>query len=323
MATLKRVAIAFAFTLFALPAVPNQPRAEDADCRDLLTPGFYRDASAKDVESRLDGCDVMARDDRGWTPLHHAAAASDDPSVLRLLLARGADIEATTLDDPETRRVIEHLKPLHVAAAHSTAPGILTVLINRGADVDAQLPSDTCSRPMWECATASVHIAARRADGLEILETLLGAGADVDLRDEDGNRPLHLAARSGSHEMVALLLVAGASPGVERFDGATALHQAMLNPEVTRETAELLVESGIDPDEEADAGWRVRGAGATALIYCTQKCTSEEVVGYLIEVTEAKCLVDRHGRSALSEWEKNEALPKNDAYWALHEACSG
>lgn len=321
MVTLKRFATAFAFTIFALPMVPNQSRAEDAGCRDLLTSDFFHDASAKDVEGFLDTCDVMARDDRGWTPLHHAAATSDDPSVLRLLLAMGADIEATTLDDPETPRVIEHLKPLHVAAAFSTAPGILTVLINRGADVDAQLPSDTC-RPGRECATAALHLAARRADGLEILEALIAAEADVDLPDEDGNRPLHLAAQFGSHEMVALLLVAEASPDVERFDGATALHQSMLNPEIAHETVELLVESGIDPDEEADAG-RILGAGATALIYCTQKCTSEEVVEYLIEVTEAKCHVDRHGRSALSEWEKNEALPKTDAYWALHEACSG
>jgi ankyrin repeat protein len=322
MVTLKMFGTAIAFTLFALAVATGSSRAEDASCTDLLAPEFYRAASLKDVESLLKNCDVMARDDGGWTPLHHAAAASGDPSVLRLLLARGADIEATALDDPETRRVIEHFKPLHVAAAYSTVPGILTVLINRGADVDAQLPSDTCYRPGWECATASVHIAARRVDGLEILETLLGAGADVDLPDEDGNRPLHLAAQYGSHDMVALLLVAGASPDEERFDGATALHQAMLNPAIARETVELLVESGIDPDEEADAGWG-RASGATALIYCTQKCTSEEVVEYLIEVTEKKCLVDRHGRSALSEWEKNEALPKTDAYWALHEACSG
>ena len=320
MATFKSVAIAFAFTLFALPVMPNQSRAEDPGCGDLLTPGFYRDANAKDVESRLDDCDVMVRDGRGWTPLHHAAATSGDPSVLRLLLARGADNEATTLDDPETPRVVEHLKPLHVAAAYSTTPGILTVLINRGGDVDGRLPGDEC----WfgECAPAAIHMAARRVDGLEVLEALLAARADPDLRDEQGNRPLHLAAQYGSHDMVDLLLVAGATPDDKRFDGATALHQAMLNPEVTPETVELLVESGIDPDEEADAG-RIRGAGATALIYCTQKCKSEEVVEYLIEVTEAKCLVDRHGRSALSEWEKNEALPKNEAYWALHEACSG
>ena len=322
MATLNTFAVFLPFTILALSIAPDNARAEDAGCRDLLTPDFYHDASAADVDSRLDDCDVTARDDRGWTPLHHAAAASDDPSVLRLLLARGADIEATTLDDPETRRVIEHLKPLHVAAAHSTAPGILTVLINRGGDVDAQLPSDTCRRPGRECATAPLHLAARRADGLEILETLIAAGADPDVPDEVGNRPLHLAAQFGGHEMVEFLLVAGASPDVERFDGATALHQAMLNPEVTRETVELLVESGVDPDEEADAG-PILGSGATALIYCTQKCTSEDVVEYLIEVTEAKCLVDRHGRSALSEWEKNEALPKTDAYWALHEACSG
>jgi len=173
-----------------------------------------------------------------------------------------------------------------------------------------------------ECAPAAIHMASRRPDGLEVLEALLAARADPDLSDEQGNRPLHLAAQYGSHDMVALLLVAGASSDETRDDGATALHQAMLNPQVTRETAELLVESGIDPDEEADAV-RFRASGATALIYCAQKCTSGEVVKYLLEVTKAKCLVDRHGRSALSEWEKNEALPKNDAYWALHEACSG
>lgn len=40
------------------------------------------------------GAQLEARDCRGWTPLHFAAFASDNPTLIECLLAAGADINA-------------------------------------------------------------------------------------------------------------------------------------------------------------------------------------------------------------------------------------
>lgn len=285
----------------------------EQNCDSLLSSEIYRSDAPVQVAALAADCDMSARDERGWTPLHFAAAYSDDADLVREFLQLGADIEATTLDDRETVGVRELMKPIHVAASFATSPGVISVLVNRGAEIDARLPGDDC----WfgRCTQAPIHMAAPRGDAVDVLEALVAAGADLDLRDEQGNRPLHLAAMHSNHDAVELLLSAGASADEERFDGATALHQATLNPLLRLETLQLLLDAGVNPDERT-------GDGATALIYAAQKNKDLEIVRYLVKVTDLRCHVDKQGRSALREWERNAQLPQSDTYWALHEECT-
>ena len=91
---------------------------------------FWRDAGVEDVRAELDcGANIKARADLGWTPLHQAAAFSNEPSVVTLLLDHGADIEA---------RADRGRTPLHAAAANSGEPAVVAVLLDHGADVGAK-----------------------------------------------------------------------------------------------------------------------------------------------------------------------------------------
>jgi ankyrin repeat protein len=80
------------------------------------------------------GADIDARDEDGWTPLYWASEghAFKDGSVLRLLLERGADVNAragTYGDDDFTT-------PLHRASAQG-AVEVVRLLLEHGADVEA------------------------------------------------------------------------------------------------------------------------------------------------------------------------------------------
>jgi ankyrin repeat protein len=64
----------------------------------------------------------------------------------------------------------------------------------------------------------------------------------VDARDASGATPLHRSAVLGHTECVAVLLKAGATPGVADTNGCTALHKAAFRNE--SKIVDLLLESG-------------------------------------------------------------------------------
>ena len=120
----RTICIAAAVVTFGLPVWA-------AECEGWNTEEFFKAVSPDDAASCLrTGSDAMARSEDGTTPLHYAAAYSNDnPAVLEVLIAAGADLNTRT-EDGNT--------PLHYAADSNDDSAVLEVLIAAGADVNAR-----------------------------------------------------------------------------------------------------------------------------------------------------------------------------------------
>jgi hypothetical protein len=134
---------------------------------------------------------VAAKDKGGETPLHWAAF-SGNVDLVRFLLDKGAEIDATSG---------RGLTPLAYTAVQGRiqAAGLL---IERGADVNVRTPLDMT--PL---------IIAAEQGAVELVKRLVLAGADVGVESRIGTA-LHRAAIRGQTEIIQVLLKAGAKTEV-------------------------------------------------------------------------------------------------------------
>ncbi|MDE0716697.1 MAG: ankyrin repeat domain-containing protein [Rhodospirillaceae bacterium] len=151
---------------------------------------------------------VSSRDNRGYTPLHYAAANSNNPRIIRLLLRRGASVNA--LDNLDST-------PLHFAALSNPDPVISELLLKNGANLQSRSRA-TGGTPL--------HSAAQNWS-VPVLKLLLEWGGDVTATDSDGATPLHLAARNLNPDIAKLLVNSGASLESKDKRGRTPLHYAV------------------------------------------------------------------------------------------------
>lgn len=160
------------------------------------------------------GADPSIASELGTTPLHHAAGIGNI-ELLRFLLSKGVDVESqsdagTPLiwaaghgQEEAVKVLLEHhanpntetddnITPLLSAVAAGSLP-CLELLIKAGGDPNIKAGGAT-----------GLHIAADIGSE-EIINCLLKAGADPNIPDEDGNKPIQVAALRGNREAVAVL----------------------------------------------------------------------------------------------------------------------
>jgi ankyrin repeat protein len=177
---------------------------------------------------------LEARDQRGATPLMHAAAFGNF-ATLKLLVEAGAEVnarsasEATALlwcaRDPEKARF----------------------LIEHGANVNA--------RSMQ--GMTALKVAALRPGGSETVALLLAKGADVN--DQGGPinaSTLYLAAFAGEVDTIRVLLEKGADPHTKMIAGMNALTAASLTGGI--EAIRLLLARKVDVNGVATRGGQQR-----------------------------------------------------------------
>jgi len=127
--------------------------------------------------------DAVAGD--GFRPLQ-LAAFFGQPEAARLLLERGAPVDAVSGNDAG-------LRALHSAAADGHA-GIVTLLLEAGADPG----------PRQQGGFTPLMAAALHGDE-SMVAALLAAGADVTARSDDGRDAAGLAEEGGHPELAARL----------------------------------------------------------------------------------------------------------------------
>jgi len=178
------------------------------------------------IEAHLKRSGINADLGLGWTPLHMAAFYGQSEAT-RLLLRRGADVNAAA-EDGHT--------PLHAAAAWAS-PEVAQLLLSSGSNVNAR---DNKGR-------TPLHWAVSGRQDKAVL--LLQEGAEVDAADQQGRTALHLAAMHGFTEVAASLLAAGADTQIRDADGHTPLDLASLLPETTsrKRAIGLLLARDADP----------------------------------------------------------------------------
>lgn len=181
------------------------------------------------------GADVNGIDEYDRMTVLQRAVYGDRLEAFKTLLALGAEVDATTKQEPDTALFL----------VHRHGCDTLTLALQAGADTERRDRSG--NTPLLS--------ACRDKENAWRLRALLGAGADVRARNDAGDEPVHVAVRHhASTEMLALLLDAGADPNARGHHDRTALHEAALVNNV--EALLLLSARGADLEVVDDRGCR-------------------------------------------------------------------
>ena len=164
----------------------------------------------------------------GNTILHSAAAYTNNPTVVQLLLEADADPNAMN-DRGQT--------PLHRGATNSN-PVVISHLLSAAADPNA----------MDNDGYTALHYAAAQSGNARAVTRLLGAGADPLVESNDGRTPRHSALRYAADQgVVSELVEAGAT------ENLTFLQMAVLEGDSA--AVSLLLAGAADPNAADTYGW--------------------------------------------------------------------
>ena len=135
---------------------------------------FWQKLNSYELEKFIKaGVYVKVRDSDKLTPLHFAAAYSQDIDVISLLVRTGAKINAKGLYDAT---------PLHYAAAFNSDADIIKQLIKLKANVDAK--DKELRTPL--------HWIVKFAQNVEVIDTLLNSKIKINLKDGYGHTALDI-----------------------------------------------------------------------------------------------------------------------------------
>ncbi len=217
-------------------------------CAALLDAGARPDAHDRKLTTRRWeklAAGVPAQPTGRGSLLHEAAAAPRGGDLVRLLLARGYELEAR---DPDGST------PLMIAAFHGRS--------QRGGSAAAN-PDDPLTALLT--AGASVHARDRAGHGaldaaneLGTIERLLAAGADPNGAAAPSSLLVRWSMATGDPAVVRALLVAGADP--QKATGALAWAAHYGHAEIVR----VLLQHGLTPDDRSGETPALAGAAAFA-----------------------------------------------------------
>jgi ankyrin repeat protein len=178
-----------------------------------------------------------------WDDNYNLLIAVDraDSLSAKLLLGRGANVNATTVDG---------VTPLMYASENGNL-NLLKLLIENGADIN---------KKPYNGATAL--IVAAKKNYYEIAEYLVSQKAQLNIRDSEGITAVHYAAAYNNFDVMDMLVFYGADKELADNKGNTPLISAAYTNSI--EAADLLLQNGALIDA-------VDNDGFTALMTAIQK----------------------------------------------------
>lgn len=187
------------------------------------------------------GADVNARAESGFTALTMATQSHGNTAVVRLLLQRGARPNAAQ-DVP-----VKHgASPLFFAVINGDIE-TARVLLDAGAAIDAEM------MVLGFIRKTPLMAAAYRGD-TPMVEFLIGRGANPNWGDDAGMTPLDRAILSDHAETIKLLLARGAKVNhVDKLGMTPLLYAASVNYGDAAVT-KLLLAAGADPKAQDPQG---------------------------------------------------------------------
>ncbi|NXL00359.1 ASB3 protein, partial [Mesembrinibis cayennensis] len=263
------------------------------------------------------GYSIDVPDNRGWVPIHEAAAHNSS-ECLRLL------VRAAPSDDYINSKTFEGICALHLSARHGSLEGI-RVLLEAGADPNEVTTEATTALflavenghadivkfllehganvkgPHSWCGWNSLHQASFQGC-TEIMKILLEKGAGKECKDDFGITPLFVAAQYGKLESLRLLVSHGADINCQAKDRATPLLIAA--QEGHTECVELLLSKGADPNLYCNEdNWQLP-------IHAAAEMGHKKILELLIPVTDRIC-----------DKGKGKVSPVYSAVYGGHKEC--
>lgn len=183
-----------------------------------------------------EGASPDSRNEKG-VPALALAATAKNVAIVKALLAKGADANATTTNAAEELNGI----PVVLYAATNGSAEVLQLILHAGANPNAHDGNGTT--PL---------MAAAYLGNTEMIPVLLAAKADLEARQRKEENALMFAAEGGRYEVARLLLDAGAEVDALGEQKATPLMYAAQGG--FDDVIALLVERGADVNRKAAPG---------------------------------------------------------------------
>ncbi|XP_055644880.1 serine/threonine-protein phosphatase 6 regulatory ankyrin repeat subunit B isoform X8 [Toxorhynchites rutilus septentrionalis] len=155
----------------------------------------------------------------------HTAAKYGHVGIISTLLNKGEKVDVPTNDN---------YTALHIAV-QSAKPGVVETLLGFGAEVHVR---------GGKLRETPLHIASRVQDGDRCALMLLKSGAGANKTTDDGQTPVHVAAKYGNVTTLDLLLEDNGDPLIKSNVGETPLHLGARNcyPEIVRHLIDFVLE---------------------------------------------------------------------------------
>ena len=205
----------------------SAPRASDAA---MSVDDFFKlceEGTAEEVERVIEaGVNSNAVNDSGLTALYYAAVNDKNPGVAKILIEKGADVNAGNKDNAT---------PL-MRASEKYETSVVSLLIAEGADVNAVTTEDG-----W----MAIHYAATNTKNPEVIKILLKNGADVNAASKSNGTPLTGASGYNHVSVISLLIAEGANVNAATNSGWQPIHFAA-NSNPSPEALKILLKNGAD-----------------------------------------------------------------------------